>query len=55
MEGTGTSPSKQGLILPPPAMQVMGDLMQRLQRVPQFRAKLQLVRQQLMGLVPGEE
>ncbi|NWR58837.1 F16B2 protein, partial [Bucorvus abyssinicus] len=46
---------RNGLILPPPAMQVMGDLMQRLQRVPQFRAKLQLVRQQLMGLVPGEE
>ncbi|XP_064328628.1 FHF complex subunit HOOK-interacting protein 2B isoform X3 [Phalacrocorax carbo] len=35
--------------------QVIGDLMQRLQRVPHFRAKLLLVRQQLMGLVPGEQ
>lgn len=40
---------------PPPNMQVIGDLMQRLQRVPHFRAKLLLVRRQLMGLVPGEE
>lgn len=38
--------------LPP---QVIGDLMQRLQRVPQARAKLLLVRQQLLGLVPGEQ
>ncbi|KAM6234990.1 FHF complex subunit HOOK-interacting protein 2B isoform 2-T2 [Porphyrio hochstetteri] len=36
-------------------VRVMGDLMQRLQRVPHFRAKLLLVRQQLMGLVPGEQ
>lgn len=36
-------------------MQVIGDLMQRLQRVPQFRAKLLLVRRQLLGLVPGEQ
>ncbi|NXJ76540.1 F16B2 protein, partial [Trogon melanurus] len=36
-------------------VRVMGDLMQRLQRVPQFRAKLLLVRRQLMGLVPAEE
>ncbi|XP_075031066.1 FHF complex subunit HOOK-interacting protein 2B isoform X7 [Calonectris borealis] len=35
--------------------QVIGDLMQRLQRVPHFRAKLLLVRRQLMGLVPGEQ
>ncbi|KAM9516507.1 FHF complex subunit HOOK-interacting protein 2B isoform 3-T3 [Guaruba guarouba] len=36
-------------------VRVIGDLMQRLQRVPQFRAKLLLVRQQLLGLVPGEQ
>ncbi|XP_061871866.1 FHF complex subunit HOOK-interacting protein 2B isoform X3 [Colius striatus] len=36
-------------------VRVIGDLMQRLQRVPHFRAKLLLVRQQLMGLVPGEQ
>lgn len=35
--------------------QVIGDLMQRLQRVPHSRAKLLLVRQQLLGLVPGEQ
>ncbi|NXM98814.1 F16B2 protein, partial [Sylvia borin] len=34
---------------------VIGDLMQRLQRVPQARAKLLLVRRQLLGLVPGEQ
>ncbi|NWW38375.1 F16B2 protein, partial [Panurus biarmicus] len=38
--------------LPP---QVIGDLMQRLQRVPHARAKLLLVRRQLLGLVPGEQ
>ncbi|NWT47798.1 F16B2 protein, partial [Chroicocephalus maculipennis] len=36
-------------------VRVIGDLMQRLQRVPRFRAKLLLVRQQLMGMVPGEQ
>ncbi|XP_068776809.1 FHF complex subunit HOOK-interacting protein 2B isoform X2 [Struthio camelus] len=36
-------------------VRVMGELMQRIQRVPQFRAKLLLVRRQLMGLVPGEQ
>ncbi|XP_009891282.1 PREDICTED: protein FAM160B2-like, partial [Charadrius vociferus] len=36
-------------------VRVIGALMQRLQRVPHFRAKLLLVRQQLMGLVPGEQ
>ncbi|NXJ72955.1 F16B2 protein, partial [Rostratula benghalensis] len=36
-------------------VRVMGDLMQRLQRVPHFRAKLLLVRRQLMGMVPGEQ
>ncbi|XP_063214972.1 FHF complex subunit HOOK-interacting protein 2B isoform X1 [Chroicocephalus ridibundus] len=36
-------------------VRVIGDLMQRLQRVPHFRAKLLLVRQQLMGMVPGEQ
>ncbi|XP_069733529.1 FHF complex subunit HOOK-interacting protein 2B isoform X2 [Phaenicophaeus curvirostris] len=36
-------------------VRVIGDLMQRLQRVPHFRAKLLLVRRQLMGSVPGEE
>ncbi|NWY05221.1 F16B2 protein, partial [Nothoprocta ornata] len=45
--GAGTHPAG-------PA-QVIGDLMQRIQRVPQFRAKLLLVRRQLLGLVPGEE
>uniref|UniRef100_A0A8C6N5P5 FHF complex subunit HOOK interacting protein 2B n=1 Tax=Mus spicilegus TaxID=10103 RepID=A0A8C6N5P5_MUSSI len=34
--------------------QVIGDLMQRIQRVPQFSGKLLLVRKQLMGQVPGE-
>ncbi|NXD32152.1 F16B2 protein, partial [Spelaeornis formosus] len=36
-------------------VRVIGDLMQRLQRVPQSRAKLLLVRQQLLGLVLGEQ
>ncbi|XP_015504140.1 protein FAM160B2 [Parus major] len=36
-------------------VRVIGDLMQRLQRVPHSRAKLLLVRQQLLGLVPGEQ
>ncbi|KAM6395710.1 FHF complex subunit HOOK-interacting protein 2B [Rhynochetos jubatus] len=36
-------------------IRVIGDLMQRLQRVPRFRAKLLLVRRQLLGLVPGEQ
>ncbi|KAM6341528.1 FHF complex subunit HOOK-interacting protein 2B [Podargus strigoides] len=36
-------------------VRVIGDLMQRLQRVPQFRAKLVLVRRQLLGMVPGEQ
>ncbi|XP_054031166.1 FHF complex subunit HOOK interacting protein 2B [Dryobates pubescens] len=36
-------------------VRVIGDLMQRLQRVPQFRAKLLLVRRQLLGVVPGEQ
>ncbi|NXR20429.1 F16B2 protein, partial [Cinclus mexicanus] len=36
-------------------VRVIGDLMQRLQRVPHARAKLHLVRQQLLGLVPGEQ
>ncbi|XP_032990741.1 FHF complex subunit HOOK interacting protein 2B isoform X2 [Rhinolophus ferrumequinum] len=35
--------------------QVIGDLMQRIQRVPQFPGKLLLVRKQLMGQVPGEQ
>ncbi|KAF1464362.1 hypothetical protein FQV08_0010115, partial [Pygoscelis antarcticus] len=48
--GDGDTLSKRGLTIPP--MQVIGDLMQRLQRVPHFRAKLLLVRRQLMGLVP---
>ncbi|XP_055465814.1 FHF complex subunit HOOK interacting protein 2B isoform X2 [Psammomys obesus] len=34
--------------------QVIGDLMQRIQRVPQFPGKLLLVRKQLMGQIPGE-
>ncbi|NXW70018.1 F16B2 protein, partial [Hirundo rustica] len=36
-------------------VRVIGDLMQRLQRVPHARAKLLLVRRQLLGLVPGEQ
>ncbi|XP_057268609.1 FHF complex subunit HOOK-interacting protein 2B isoform X1 [Pezoporus wallicus] len=36
-------------------VRVIGDLMQRLQRVPQFRAKLLLVRRQLLGQVTGEQ
>ncbi|XP_039420344.1 protein FAM160B2 isoform X1 [Corvus cornix cornix] len=36
-------------------VRVIGDLMQRLQRVPHSRAKLLLVRQQLLGLVLGEQ
>ncbi|NXI25075.1 F16B2 protein, partial [Zosterops hypoxanthus] len=36
-------------------VRVMGELMQRLQRVPQARAKLLLVRRQLLGLEPGEQ
>ncbi|NXU12707.1 F16B2 protein, partial [Pardalotus punctatus] len=36
-------------------VRVIGDLMQRLQRVPHSRAKLLLVRRQLLGLVPGEQ
>ncbi|XP_032060008.1 protein FAM160B2 [Aythya fuligula] len=36
-------------------VRVIGELMQRIQRVPHFRAKLLLVRQQLLGLVPGEQ
>lgn len=42
---------------PPPSPflpQVIGDLMQRIHRVPQFPSKLLLVRKQLTGLVPGE-
>ncbi|XP_029793092.1 protein FAM160B2 isoform X2 [Suricata suricatta] len=35
--------------------QVIGDLMQRIQRVPQFPGKLLLVRKQLMGQIPGEQ
>ncbi|XP_014393800.1 PREDICTED: protein FAM160B2 isoform X2 [Myotis brandtii] len=35
--------------------QVIGDLMQRIQRVPQFPGKLLLVRKQLMGHIPGEQ
>ncbi|XP_045142822.1 FHF complex subunit HOOK interacting protein 2B isoform X1 [Echinops telfairi] len=35
--------------------QVIGDLMQRIQRVSQFPGKLLLVRKQLMGQVPGEQ
>ncbi|XP_014321656.1 protein FAM160B2 isoform X2 [Myotis lucifugus] len=35
--------------------QVIGDLMQRIQRVPQFPGKLLLVRKQLMGHTPGEQ
>ncbi|KAM3659254.1 FHF complex subunit HOOK-interacting protein 2B [Ammospiza maritima maritima] len=36
-------------------VRVIGELMQRLQRVPRARAKLLLVRRQLLGLVPGEQ
>ncbi|XP_054972327.2 FHF complex subunit HOOK-interacting protein 2B isoform X2 [Pan paniscus] len=35
--------------------QVIGDLMQRIQRVPQFPGKLLLVRKQLTGQAPGEQ
>ncbi|XP_043359158.1 FHF complex subunit HOOK interacting protein 2B isoform X5 [Dermochelys coriacea] len=36
-------------------IRVIGDLMQRIQRVSQFPAKLLLVRKQLMGMVPEEQ
>uniref|UniRef100_A0A8C9DXK3 FHF complex subunit HOOK interacting protein 2B n=1 Tax=Phocoena sinus TaxID=42100 RepID=A0A8C9DXK3_PHOSS len=36
-------------------VRVIGDLMQRIQRVPQFPGKLLLMRRQLMGQVPGEQ
>ncbi|XP_008977413.2 FHF complex subunit HOOK-interacting protein 2B isoform X1 [Callithrix jacchus] len=36
-------------------VRVIGDLMQRIQRVPQFPGKLLLVRKQLMGQAPGEQ
>ncbi|KAF6093670.1 family with sequence similarity 160 member B2 [Phyllostomus discolor] len=36
-------------------VRVIGDLMQRIQRVPQFSGKLFLVRKQLMGHIPGEQ
>uniref|UniRef100_A0A8C8S5D8 Family with sequence similarity 160 member B2 n=1 Tax=Pelusios castaneus TaxID=367368 RepID=A0A8C8S5D8_9SAUR len=36
-------------------VRVIGDLMQRIQRVSQFPATLLLIRRQLMGLVPGEQ
>ncbi|XP_042523168.1 FHF complex subunit HOOK interacting protein 2B [Dipodomys spectabilis] len=36
-------------------VRVIGDLMQRIHRVPQFPGKLLLVRKQLMGQVPGEQ
>lgn len=36
-------------------VRVIGDLMQRIQRVPQFPGKLLLVRRQLMGQGPGEQ
>lgn len=36
-------------------VRVIGDLMQRIQRVPQFPGKLLLVRKQLMGHIPGEQ
>ncbi|NXM88045.1 F16B2 protein, partial [Oenanthe oenanthe] len=49
----GPPPGTGGDSLLPP--QVIGDLMQRLQRVPHARAKLLLVRRQLLGLVPGEQ
>ncbi|NWZ85522.1 F16B2 protein, partial [Poecile atricapillus] len=51
--GHGDTPWARGDSFLPP--QVIGDLMQRLQRVPLSRAKLLLVRQQLLGLVPGEQ
>ncbi|XP_029410553.1 protein FAM160B2 isoform X1 [Nannospalax galili] len=35
-------------------VRVIGDLMQRIQRVPQFPGKLLMVRKQLMGQIPGE-
>lgn len=35
-------------------VRVIGDLMQRIQRIPQFEAKLLLVRKQLMGLEPED-
>ncbi|XP_051897233.1 FHF complex subunit HOOK interacting protein 2A-like isoform X2 [Pristis pectinata] len=35
-------------------VRVIGDLMQRIQRIPQFDAKLLLVRRQLMGLEPED-
>ncbi|NWS29211.1 F16B2 protein, partial [Polioptila caerulea] len=50
---TGTPPGPGADSSLPP--QVIGDLMQRLQRVPHSRAKLLLVRRQLLGLVPGEQ
>ncbi|XP_043839053.1 FHF complex subunit HOOK interacting protein 2B isoform X1 [Dromiciops gliroides] len=36
-------------------VRVIGDLMQRIQRVPQFSSKLLQVRKQLTGQVPGEQ
>uniref|UniRef100_A0A2I3GH89 FHF complex subunit HOOK interacting protein 2B n=1 Tax=Nomascus leucogenys TaxID=61853 RepID=A0A2I3GH89_NOMLE len=36
-------------------VRVIGDLMQRIQRVPQFPGKLLLVRKQLTGQAPGEQ
>uniref|UniRef100_A0A2K6TC17 FHF complex subunit HOOK interacting protein 2B n=2 Tax=Saimiri boliviensis boliviensis TaxID=39432 RepID=A0A2K6TC17_SAIBB len=36
-------------------VRVIGDLMQRIQRVPQFPGKLLLVRRQLTGQAPGEQ
>lgn len=51
----GRTPRKWGPDPLHPCAQVIGDLMQRIQRVPHFRAKLLLVRQQLLGLVPGEQ
>lgn len=36
-------------------VRVIGDLMQRIQRVPQFPGQLLLVRKQLMGQLPGEQ
>lgn len=50
-----TAPDSFPPLPTPNPVQVIGDLMQRLQRVPHFRAKLLLVRQQLMGMVPGEQ
>lgn len=51
----GRTPRKWGPDPLHPCAQVIGELMQRIQRVPHFRAKLLLVRQQLLGLVPGEQ